>query len=122
MKEDKEMGWRGGTTKVCLTHLKDAEGSLLIPPPMFKQREESPPKLDASSRLAGLEVGEEEAQPQDNGNGSRLVVTWSDLAEAHRSGDINRLALLARQLKADTEMYKSKVIAAQDQLIDHLTR
>jgi hypothetical protein len=118
-KEEKEMGWRGGTTKICLTHLKDEEGSLLVPPPIARQRARRPEITVNASRFEMDEVKPE--APPSNGNGLLHEVTWADLAEAHSSGDINKLALLARQLKADTEKLKTKVIAAQDKLLATLT-
>lgn len=118
-KKDKKMGWRANTTKICLTHLKDEGGVLLLPPPLL-QEPEQPLRLLAehAKKFDGLEI----VDPEELGNGSSpSEVTWSDLAEAHRAGDLNRLALLARQLKSQTESLKSKVIAAQGRLIESLT-
>jgi len=123
-KEEKEMGWRGGTTKICLTHLKDDGGVLFVPPPIARQRTEQKVLTETylrSERFPVSEVKLPEAPPS-NGNGLTHEVTWADLAEAHRSGDLDKLALLARKLKAKTETLKSKVIAAQDKLIATLTR
>jgi len=117
-KEDKEMGWRGGSAKICLTHLKDSEGVLLVPPPLLAQ---VTPAILArpSSRLNEVVV-----EPSNNGDGGThhdTEVTWDDLADAHRSGDLNRLALLARTLKTQTEELKSKVISTQTKLIESYT-
>jgi hypothetical protein len=118
-KKDKKMGWRANTTKICLTHLKDEGGVLVLPPPLLRQEPEQPLRLLAehAQRFEGLEVSD----PEDVGSSSVGEVTWADLAEAHRAGDLNRLALLARQLKSQTEGLKSKVIATQGRLIESLT-
>lgn len=39
--DDKDMGWRSGTTKVCLTHLKDEGGNLVLPPPAMRVAQET---------------------------------------------------------------------------------
>ena len=108
------MGWRANTTKICLTHLKDAEGTLILPPPLLTQRREvAVPDVD---RFKEVEVSE------PTGNGSDIEVSWSDLAEAHRSGDVNALALLARRLKTRTEELKTRVIDLQERLLEQVTR
>ena len=112
MNEEKEKGWRGGTTKVCLTHLKDEHGVLVLAPPTLTARQ-------PVRRLPGLitDSGKLEAV-SFNGNGTAsAVVTWDDLVAAHQDGDINRLATIARQLKSDNERLKGKVIEAQDRLL-----
>jgi hypothetical protein len=114
MNEDKEMGWRGGTTKVCITHLKDDHGVLVLPPAALQHQ--------PVRRLPGIPSRTGDIAPVPNGNGNSFsVVTWDDLAKAHQDGDINRLALMARKLKADNEQLKGKVIEAQDRLIRSLT-
>lgn len=95
-KRDKKMGWRSGGRKVCLTHLKDTEGNLVLPPPLIRQTVPRP------------EVGDE--------------VSWADLAEAHRSGDLDRLAKLARRLKNHNEKLKTHVIDLQEELLDQLSQ
>jgi len=115
LNQDKEMGWRGGTTKVCLTHLKDNQGVLVLAPPVLQGQRRIPevtPTVEAPAEIA---------KPA-NGNGSRFtVVTWEDLASANQDGDINRLALMARKLKTDNERLKGRVIEAQDKLIEQLS-
>lgn len=108
LKKDKEMGWRGGTTKICLTHLKNAKGELVLTP-------------DVVNRLQ-VETAREKAIPAlpTNGNGPG-VVTWDDLARAHRAGDLDLLALLARKLKSDNDTMTRKVIATQEKLIESLS-
>jgi hypothetical protein len=119
-KKDKKMGWRSKTKKVCLTHLKDEQGVLIVPPPLLRQRAAPVPAAPVS-RIKGL-LPEQEEKPA-NGNGHRFsVVTWDDLAKAHHDGDITRLALMARKLKTDNEKLKGRVIEAQEKLIEHLTR
>jgi len=108
--EDKEMGWRGGTTKICLTHLKDAEGVLILPPPIHAQI------------LPDIRDIEEANRTAPRGDSRSLEVTWVELAHAVSSGDLNAIAFMARTLKSENENLKSKVIAAQDKLIEHLTR
>lgn len=114
-KEDKEMGWRKGTSKICLTHIKDQDGVLIVPPPLLTPREAPVPALP--SRVKDL--------VETNGNGTGVSVgevTWADLAAAHQDGDVNQLALLARDLKAQTESLKTTVIVSQARLIESLTR
>ena len=113
MNEEKEMGWRGGTTKVCLTHLKDEQGALILAPPSF-----GAPSF-GRSRIKP-EITPEQAST--NGNGSQFsVVSWVELATAHQDGDINRLAFMARKLKTDNERLKGRIIDAQDRLLAQLS-
>lgn len=117
-KKDKEMGWRGNTTKICLTHLKDKDGTLILPPPIERQ---SAPKTDyPTSRFADIKVIEE--KPAANGDRRIGTVSWIELAHAVESGNLDQVAFMARSLKAENDGLKSKVIAAQDRLIENLTR
>jgi len=100
--EDKEMGWRGGTTKVCLTHLKDEDGELLVAPPTLCR--ERRPSSSANSA------------PHEG------VVTWEDLANVVADGDFNALVQLARALKRENEVLKTQVIEAQSDLIGRLRK
>jgi len=111
-KKDKKMGWRKDTAKVCLTHIKDENGDLVVPPPFARQQTALRPR--PSTRLPD--------PPPTNGCVTHPTeVTWADLAEAHSAGDLERLALLARALKAQSEILKSTVIESQTKLIEHLT-
>jgi hypothetical protein len=111
--EDKEMGWRGGTTKICLTHLKDEEGVLVLPPPIRAQI--LPDFNDIQAQIQANRTA-------SSGDNRPAEVTWVELAHAVSKGDLNAVAFMARTLKSDNESLKSKVIAAQDKLIEHLTR
>jgi hypothetical protein len=105
--EDKQMAWRRNTVKICLTHLKTDQGALILPPPVLEVPSELKGPLSTLAASA---------------NGRRgSHVTWEELAEAHRSGNLDRLAHLARRLKADTESLVRKVVEAQDRLIEALT-
>ena len=112
--EDKQMGWRRNTVKVCLTHLKTDQGALLLPPP----------DIDVPSPILSRisDRGVTEPTPVTNGNGSRTHVTWGDLADAHSSGNLDKLALLARKLKSENESLFRRVVEAQDRLIESMTR
>jgi hypothetical protein len=112
--EDKQMGWRRNTVKVCLTHLKTDQGALLLPPPDIGLPS---PLL---SRISNRGASEPLAAP--NGNGSTTHVSWGDLADAHGSGNLDKLALLSRRLKSENEALYRKVVEAQDKLIESLTR
>jgi hypothetical protein len=116
-KKDKKMGWRANTVKVCLTHLKDEQGVLLLTPPLLQQ----PAALATLTGRPSVRLAEEVAPPAGNGQVTGEV-TWADLAAAHQSGNIDALALLARALKAQAEDLKSKVISSQTKLIENLTR
>lgn len=105
--EDKEMGWRGGTTKVCLTHVKDNEGHLLLAPPALQIAQQalaSTPKPKEPTTSA----------PHEG------VVTWEDLAQTVADRDWNLLTHLARKLKRENEDLKVKVIETQAKLIETL--
>ena len=93
--EEKELGWRGGTTKICLTHLSQ-DGEPLVTPSVVRV---------AQSAL--------ESHPLE-------VVTWEDLANAVADRDYDFLTILARRLKKENETLKSQVIDAQQRLIEHL--
>jgi len=101
-KEEKEMGWRGGTTKVCLTHLKDEDGNLVVAPPSLRAAR----KKTTSAR----------------GDVQEGVVTWEDLANTVADGDFNALTQLARSLKRENESLKTQVIEAQAELIGSLRK
>ena len=129
-KAKEEMGWRGGTTKICVTHLKDMDGVLILPPPVERQRQTIPTesrivmpiRLKGEVDHAAAEVAHAEvAHAAANGNGKPGEVTWADLSHAHASGNLEALGYMARALKAETEKLKTKVIAAQDRLLIHLT-
>ncbi len=110
--EDKQMGWRKNTVKVCLTHLKTDQGALLLPPP----------DLHLPSPILSRMPSRAEAVIPSNGSASDEPVTWGDLADAHRSGNLDKLALLARKLKTENDQFVRKVVAAQDKLIEALTK
>ncbi len=114
-KKDKEMGWRGNTTKICLTHLKDKDGTLILPPPI--ERPPAPRADYPTARFAGLKV---EETPAPNGDRRTGTVSWVELAHAVESGNLDQVAFMARALKAENDELKSKVIAAQDRLIENL--
>jgi hypothetical protein len=112
-KRDKKMGWRGGTVKVCLTHLKDADGDLLVPPPLTLQGSGEHPAFPTDPKILP-------ETPSRSGGSASSEVSWSDLAEADSARDYARLVLFARTLKTQNEALKSKVIEAQERLIEHL--
>lgn len=105
LNEDKEMGWRGGTTKVCLTHVKDNEGHLLLAPPALQIAQQA---LASTPRPKAVSVTYEG------------VVTWEDLAQVVADRDWNQLTHLARRLKRENEDLKVRVIEAQARLIEAL--
>jgi hypothetical protein len=102
-KDDKHMGWRSGTNKICLTHLKDEEGNLILPPQALRVMKEA---LDRPL-------------PQQD---TPIVgpVTWDDLANTVSERDWVRLTTLARRLKRENEVLQQRVIEVQDKLIEHL--
>ncbi len=103
----KRMGWRKGAAKLCITWLSDTDGNLILPKSLAETAKTTRRR---KSRIA-----------ETNGNGEEIrEVSWSDLAEAYAADDIESLSLMARSLKAETESLKSKVIAAQDRLIESL--
>lgn len=105
--EEKEMGWRGGTKKVCLTHLRTPEGDAVLPPPALQVAAEALEKQGQTT-------------PTANPYSSTGVVTWEELAQTVADKDWTRLTYLARKLKRENEDLKVKVIAAQEKLIEHL--
>lgn len=117
-KQDKKMGWRKNAAKICLTHIKDQDGVLIVPPPILKKKKKKKASVLARpSRINSL--------IETNGNGTGVSigeVTWADLAAAHQEGDIDQLALLARALKVQTGSLKTTVIESQARLIESLTR
>jgi hypothetical protein len=120
-KKDKKMGWRANTVKVCLTHLKDEKGVLILAPKLKTRRRSrsertAPPLPSRVSRLPELDA------PTNGNTVEPREVTWGELAVAHRSGNIDQLAALARSLKAQAETLKSKVIDSQTALSESLTR
>ena len=103
--EDKEMGWRGGTTKICLTHLKDEDGLLVIAPPALRS---------VRSRITAPPVAGETTHTGDG------VVTWEALACAVADQDWVLLTRIARSLKRENEGLKNRVIEVQNELIGRL--
>jgi hypothetical protein len=118
-KED--MGWRGGTTKICITHLKDNDGVLILPPPVARQQRTIPTESRIKGVVEAHAAEATHAAANGNGNGQTTEVTWADLSHAHSSGNLEALGYMARALKAETEKLKTKVISAQDKLLAHLT-
>jgi len=117
-KAKEDMGWRGGTTKICITHLKDKDGVLILPPPLDRQ---PAPKADYPSRLDLKVIEAPEALAGTNGDGRSTEVTWIALSHAVQSGDLEQIAFMARALKSENDLLKSKVILAQDRLLAQLT-
>lgn len=102
--DEKEMGWRSGTTKVCLTHLKDEEGNLVLPPPAMRVVQdalEKPPTVATRP------------EPVDNS-----PVSWDELAQVCSERDLGRLTLLARRLKRENDGLRQKLVETQDKLIE----
>jgi hypothetical protein len=106
MNEDKEMGWRGGTTKVCLTHLKDEDGHLVLPPPA----------LQVAQKALASQRRDTPTRPSEHTG----VVTWEDLANAVADQDYALVTRLARRLKRENEELKTKLIDLQQRLIEQL--
>lgn len=114
-RKDKKMGWRKGAEKICLTHLKDEGGVLLVPPPLTRQ---------AASPLSDSVRMSDTLDPNTT-TGAPVVsseVTWDAIARAHQSGNIDEVAQLARVLKARTEELKTRVIHLQDEMLERLIR
>jgi hypothetical protein len=108
LNEDKEMGWRGGTVKVCLTHLKDSDGHLVLAPPALQI---------AQAALAPRPAAAAPAAPAQELPTHEGVVTWEDLANADADRDYRLMVFLARKLKRESEELKTKVISLQEKLI-----
>lgn len=111
--DEKEMGWRKGTTKVCLTHLKDEEGHLVLPPPALQIAQQALASMPKPVRNPKPVV----ATPRATHEGT---VTWEDLAQASADSNLDLVILLARKLKRENEDLKVKVIEAQSKLIESL--
>jgi hypothetical protein len=105
--DEKDMGWRQGTTKVCLTHLKDKDGNLVLPPP--------PPAMrvaqDAIEKAQAPRPVRSEAGP----------VSWDELAHTVADKDLPHLAFLARRLKTENDDLQRKVLVLQEKVIAQLT-
>ena len=61
-KKDKKLAWRKGQIKICLTHVKDNGGALLVSPPLLHR-----PTSTAETPLVRL--GEEAAAQKVSNNG-----------------------------------------------------
>jgi hypothetical protein len=107
---DKKMGWRSNARKVCVTHLRDDEDRLILPPPFAATEDRS--VFEALAKGDSAPTSEVQID----------VVTWDALARAHANGDINLLAMLARKLKADNEQLRTRVLEVQERLIEQITR
>lgn len=105
---DKKMGWRSNAKKVCVTHLRDVDDHLILPPPFSTE----------DNRSVFEALVRDEPLPTNDSRGD--VVTWDALARAHADGDITLLAMLARKLKADNEQLRTKVLEVQEKLIDQM--
>jgi len=117
--EDSAMGWRRNTTKICLTHLKDEAGSLLMPAPISDDNKQAFAGNRISRDIADAPSPLPPSRP-GNGDSKPKVVTWEMLAQAHAAGDANRLALLARQLKSENDALTQRTLEAQGRLLDQL--
>lgn len=111
---EEEAGWRAFTTKVCLTHVLDEEGNLLLD------------TENTDLAVSGAEAGVDEPDPSKNGSGrltgvalpgpetlpAHETVTWEMLATAMAEKDLDRLSLYARELKAENEVMARRLIDA----------
>jgi hypothetical protein len=114
--DDKDMGWRSGTTKVCLTHLKDEEGTLILPPPAMKVAQEALRESSvANTPVLTPTPVVQPPRPVDN-----APVSWEELAQASAERDLGRVILLARRLKSENEALRQKLVDTQAKLIEHL--
>lgn len=102
--DDKDMAWRSGTTKVCLTHIKDEDGQLILAPAALTVAK------SALERPRG-------PMPQP----SNQLVTWEALANVVANQDWAQLSFMARTLKRENEELKSKMIEIQSKVIESLT-
>lgn len=103
--EDKSLGWRSGTAKVCLTHIKDSEGRLVLPPPAIRV---------AQSAL-------EKVGPRTESTSSDPV-TWQELAQTASESNWVHLVALARRLKRENEVLSQTVIKLQGSLLERLAQ
>lgn len=104
--DEKEMGWRSGTTKVCLTHIRDAEDNLVLPPPAMRV---------ASAALESPAGVLPRVETADNS-----PVSWEELAQVCSERDLARLILLSRRLKRENEGLRQKLIDTQERLLSRL--
>ena len=111
-KEDKEMGWRGGTTKVCLTHLRDTDNDLVIATPLSRKKAKPGPKPAKPELGAVATAITSSSAPVYEG-----VVTWEQLAHAAADRDFEQVTRLARQLKSENEVLKTQMIELQGKLL-----
>lgn len=110
VEEGKKAGWRHGAAKVCLTHLLTTEGERVLPP------EAAVADIDP----VGAPEPESQAPTYITPEPLPGVVTWSALAEAHAAKDTERLAQMARVLKAENDNLVRRVIEGQDREIARL--
>jgi hypothetical protein len=104
--DEKDMGWRSGTTKVCLTHVKDEEGNLVLPPPALRVAHAA---LEPSAGVLPR------AETADNS-----PVSWEELAQVCNERDLGRLVLLSRRLKRENESLRQRLIDTQERLLSRL--
>ena len=111
-KKDKKIGWRHGTVKICLTHLKDEDGKGLIPLDVpLPARQKRTPRSDVSEPFATLPL------PTNGGTGIRGV-SRERIDEAHALGDVSALATYARLLKSEHEKMALRLVNAQAKLLE----
>lgn len=107
--DDRDMGWRNGTTKLCITHLKDMEGNLILPPSAMEVAQEA---LERQAVVTNTRVRSGAGDP----------VTWEELATTASERDWAHLVSLARRLKRENETLTQKVVDLQAKVIEQLTR
>lgn len=107
-------GWRTGTLKICLTHLRNEHGAALLPDAPVVQTvvEKKVPRKKKTSDNADVAITTETLPAP-----AHAMVTWEALAHAAQSRNPEQLALLARQLKSENEMLVRSLLEAQRKVI-----
>lgn len=121
--KSKNIGWRSGTTKICLTRLKTPEGDELVP-----DEDEAVTTAPSNGTGASHEpvnrVREHIERREETPSGSFRVPTtgetdtsWEALAQAANSNDHTEIVRIARALKRETEQLRQRLMDTQDRLL-----
>lgn len=118
--KSKNIGWRSGTTKICLTHLRTPEGDELVPEedevtsaPAVPNGATNGAAHEPTNRVRERLEHREESPSRAN----ETDTSWEALAQAANASDKNEIIRIARALKRETERLKQRLMDTQERLL-----
>ena len=115
-KKSKPVGWRSGTTKICLTHLKTPEGDDLVP-----DEDDAIVAAPSNGSHGPTNRVREHLEPEQGYRGTadraEVDTSWEALAQAASTTDRGEIVRIARALKRETEQLRQRLMDTQERLL-----